>query len=260
MISRSRIKILIVVIFLIALSVALYLRRPKDMWELKWGEGPMTCSEQAYYDNHITTIINKWREAGIKEREEPDSQSKGLYKSLLVIDFDKKALWLEKNGQIFEDEYQQYINSIADSGISKIDQNDIQAEGPSILIKENKAAWKRIEKTLYMEIERNVLKAGFQLKFVSMAPYANFTGANAYVIGNKSNLIMEILHRNPDVNTSLGIIRLNDDTWYAASRPEPKRTRSDRTMKLEFLIFPDVNMSPSQKKEYIKQGREKFRK
>lgn len=324
------------------LSIALYLRRPKDAIEPKWGEGFISYSEKAYYENHIIAIINKWKEEG--------NQSENPLGTLLVIDLDKKALWVEDNGRINEDyyiefptatncmfnnhnkiislekgriilknvdeeiakkipekfslmvsgierfinitvidtrqkglkipvsvitsknlddlnipfvvtkdEYEQYIKSLANTFSSQNDKESTSSESLSELDK-NKAAWKRIEKNLYKKIEKNVNKAGYELVFISAEPFLDFTGVHSSVMGYNSNFVIEILNRNPEVYADLGIIHLENDIWYAASRLPPKRTRSKREMKLEFVISPDGDISKTQEKQYIKQGREIFKK
>jgi hypothetical protein len=105
MINRNRIKIVIAVLFIAGLSVALYMRQPKDAWESKWDKGYFDSAERLYYYNHINAIINKWKEAGRKAIEKSDSQSGDSLRNLLVIDLDKKAVWLEENGRISEYDY-----------------------------------------------------------------------------------------------------------------------------------------------------------
>ena len=96
-INLSRFKIIIVVVLIAAFSVALYLRRPKDVREPVWGKGYLSVAERYYYNEHIIDIINRWKES-VDQPVDP-------YNTLLVIDMDKKALWIEENGRIIEDYY-----------------------------------------------------------------------------------------------------------------------------------------------------------
>ncbi len=95
MINRRRFKIIIAVFFIAGLSVALYLRRPKDTWEPNWDKGYLDTAERIYYSNHINAIINKWKESGKQAQGKTGSQPEDYLKTLLVIDLDKKSIWIE---------------------------------------------------------------------------------------------------------------------------------------------------------------------
>lgn len=348
---RSSIKIIIAVLFIAGLSVALYLRQPKDKWEPNWDKGLISCSENAYYNNNIFAIIKKWAEA--KEELNPDSDV--FHQVWLVIDLDEKAIWLEKEGKIIKDyyiefppkvkfeidhfskkdltlqtgriilrnaddktvqasseqitlhslgnsymlnfsiidtrkgafrfksgwpqgsipttmnvndldsplivtkeEYEKYLISSANKYTLHSDKGSTQSRIFTVL-EENKAAWKKIEKKLFIEIEKQVHKAGYQLNKLDVSPEKDFNTSNAFVIGYNYNVVIKILDKNPYANTNLGIIHIRDNIWYVASKPEPKKKRNERQIKLEFLVYPDRDIFKEQEKEYIKQGREKFK-
>lgn len=354
MINKSRIKIIIAVLFITGFSVVLYLRRPKDIWEPNWDKGYLDAAERIYYGIHVNTIIDKWKEAGTILQGQSDSQPDDYLKTLLVIDLDKKAIWIEENGRISEDDYmelppsvnftlyhyssaqithlqkggiilknadsktalkspeqlflngfgikgslqfiiidtlaqaqaqglyvnppartvastnaddlaspflvtkayyQKYIDFLADSRIIQSDKENALAKELSVLEK-NKAAWKRIEKMLYMEIEKNV---GYQLMSVDVQPTFDFSAATASVIVFVNNPLIAFLNKSDNLFANFVIVRLDDNIWYAASDSNLQSKPSNQQLKLEFLILLNDDITQLQKQEYIKIGREKIK-
>ncbi len=127
-------------------------------------------------------------------------------------------------------------------------------------LEENQAAWKKIGKKLFMEIEKQMHKSGYQLNKLDVSTEKDFITANASVIGYNYNIVIKILDKSPYVNTNLGIIHIKDNIWYVASKAEPKKKRNEREIKLEFLVYPDSAILKKQEKAYINQGRKEFKK
>ncbi len=65
----------------------------------RWGRGNPTLAERAFYVSRINRLIDEWdRTAGLAERDR-DGRLKDSYRTLLVIDLDKQAVWIEQNGR-----------------------------------------------------------------------------------------------------------------------------------------------------------------
>ena len=104
MINKRHKKIIIMFVSLVLLSMALYMRRPKSVWDLTWDKGFKAKSERIYYVNSIKRLISDW---SLKGRSKMDNE--GIYRNpndrYLVIDMDQKAIWLELYGKIQVGDY-----------------------------------------------------------------------------------------------------------------------------------------------------------
>ena len=65
-----------------------------------WERGGLTASIQAYYSARINRIIENWRYTSGTAEFDRAGVFKESYTTLLVIDLDKQALWIEDNGQM----------------------------------------------------------------------------------------------------------------------------------------------------------------
>jgi hypothetical protein len=357
MAKKTWAKIFVIVFVTAALSFGLYVRWQSSSWDPGWGKGNLTTSERTYYFGRINRIIESWRQTKRNAERERDGRLKDSYNTYLVIDLDKKALWMENNGRISKadyvefppetkwtlrryistgstllrgrtvlkirgystdkmiperfvlvgsgagsyihfqfdsnsggggsgtgsfnkpsisfksssanedelygsiivtsDEYQQYRNSIAES-------NTLQADGeksqPQVFsgLEANKAAWNRIEKNLYMEIDRQVQAARYQLYTLTVEPGPDFSAGHAELRARGRGFIKQFVSGSNSVESYLQIDDLGNDIWYAKSAPDPQRPRLfRRQLDLEFLICFAGDISESQHKKLIKQGRQK---
>ena len=346
MINRSRIKIIVVVVFLAGLSIALYLRRPKSGGYPGWDKGLASNSERNFYYQRMNRIIEDWQQTIRTAERNNDGRLKDSYNTYLVIDLDKKALWIEENGQIIDDEYCEFPPETECKFFHYTAQGNVEYSGQMVLkmrgyypdqmtpeqifllytgdggylsfhfsshgrgggygsgtinkpsftfpsssanannlygsilvtgdeykkyldsqskVKnslaedENKKAWNKIEKYLYIEIERQMRTLGLNLGDVSVEPGPDFSTAHADIIsGQKVSIIRRILGGSHPVETYLKIDYLGNDIWYAKSDINPKLPSMTRHygQELEFLISPEIDITDSQRNDLLKKGRD----
>jgi hypothetical protein len=162
-----------------------------------------------------------------------------LYGSLLVSD----------------KEYQQYRNSFADSKILLSDKETSHSKSQS-KIEENKAAWDRIEKNLYIEIERQVEKAGYGLSKLIVKPGPDFSAGHAEISAHNDSLIKSIFGRQSSVEAYIKIDYTGSDVWYAKSAANSQLPVTRRNLlDLEFLIIRDDKLTDKQRSDSIEKGR-----
>ncbi|MBN2589778.1 MAG: hypothetical protein JXA96_07940 [Sedimentisphaerales bacterium] len=345
MTKKSCIKTIIIFLFLVSLSVALYLRRPKgNSLDFGWNRGLVSNTEREYYYSKMDRIIKDWQDSKRSAERGDRGRLADSYNTYLVIDMDKKALWIEENGQIREEDfceippkvkynfyYYSPNNNTELSGrtvlkmrgyntdqmtpemfflsfngtkghlgidfssrnrggskgsgsinkpsfnfsSSAINQNNYYG---SVLVtedeykkylelipasdklkqeNENIKAWNRIEKNLYIEIEKQINKVGYKLTTISVEPSPDFSSAQAEFRGRSNSIVKEIFG-DSSINAYLKIDYLGNDNWYAKSSVNPKfPSRSvKRRIDLEFLISLNNEITGSERSELIKKGRE----
>ena len=343
MINLSRFKIIVFVVLLAGLSIALYLRRPKDTWDPGWDKGLASSTERDFYFQRMNRIIQDWQQTKRTGEKYDDGRLKESYNTYLLIDLDKKALWIEEDGQIRTEDYIDFpkettwtLYHYTSNGNTELsgrtalkirgyntDQNareqfclighgtrghitldfssssrggslgtgsfnkptitfqsssiyanklygsilvteeeykqyrDSLPESGTVVTKdENKKAWNRIEKYLYMEIEKHMLKAGYKLNNISVEPGPDFSAAHAESRGRANSIIKEIFGDSL-LDLYFKIDYLGNDIWYAKGVVNPqKKPRRIDTLELEFLISPTGKITNSQQNELLKKGRE----
>ncbi len=105
---RTWAKLIVSLLLLAAVAIGIYLRwspigRSSDPLA-GWGRGNPTLSEGAYYSSRINRIVENWGQTRLHAAFGRDGRFKESYKTLLVIDLDKQALWIEDNGQVREND------------------------------------------------------------------------------------------------------------------------------------------------------------
>ena len=106
MINSSRVKIIIVVLFITALAISLFLR-----WMTSysgWGKGNLSVAEASYYSSRMDRIIKNWIQTRSNANHKIDGYFVDSYRVCLVIDLQKQAMWLEDNGQVQQDNYMEF--------------------------------------------------------------------------------------------------------------------------------------------------------
>ena len=110
--KRTWAKLIILLMLIVGIAVGLYFRwRPvgRDSDPLAgWGRGNPTLSEGAYYSSRINRIIENWGRTRLHAVFGRDGRFKESYRTLLVIDLDKQALWIEDGGQVRENDYAEF--------------------------------------------------------------------------------------------------------------------------------------------------------
>jgi len=70
---------------------------------VRWGGSKFTVSEEAYYRDRITGIIGMWIEMGQRAERDEEGQPREPYATFLVLDPDRRAIWIEDRGQVLEE-------------------------------------------------------------------------------------------------------------------------------------------------------------
>ncbi len=173
----------------------------------------------------------------------PSANEDDLYGSIIVTD----------------DEYQQYRNSLPDSIVSQTNEDSVQSEILSEL-EANKVAWGRIEKQLYMEIDKQTQLASYELNDLTVEPGPDFAAGHAELRARSRGFIKQFVGGSNSVESYLQIDDLGNNIWYAKSAPNPQRPMSfRRQLDLEFLICLQGDIPESRQKELIEQGWQKQR-
>lgn len=353
--KKTWIKLFVAVFLVVALSLGLYLRWRPTKLDLGWGRGKLTVSERNFYIGRIGRIIDNWSQTARKLDSDKDGRIKDTCRNFLVIDLDKKALWIEDNGQMLkeyyvefpsglkwtfyhstpkgnteltgqtflrfrgfhtgglnpeffclvgqshnsghisfhfngstkvsdygarqftlrpyqfrtitnsenlygsmivtEDEYQQYRDSLPYLIVSQTNEDNAQSEILSEL-EANKAAWSRIEKHLYMEIDRQVQAAGYELRRLTVEPSLDFTEGHSKFVYFRSSIMYKLFDGSISALKSYLIINhLGDDIWYVKSGIDPEDPVISSN-NFEFLVsLPNKNIQSTQHNELLQKGR-----
>lgn len=118
--------------------------------------------------------------------------------------------------------------------------------------------WLAIEKQLYLEIDRQVTIADFDLKRLGIEPGPDYTAGHAEVRATQQSGLRRILGGGLSAEAYLKIDYLGDGVWYAKTWPHPARPMGPgRQLDLEFLISAGKDMPASEQDRWLDRGREK---
>jgi len=133
--KKTWVKLIITIILTAAVAAGIY---RQWFWKADdagrtWGPGSLTTSERAYYTSRINAIIETWqcsrRDTGSPEK----SRSEDSYRTYMVIDLDKDAMWIEDNGQIQPDNYTEFPTRMKWVLLHKTPQSDNELPGQTRL-------------------------------------------------------------------------------------------------------------------------------
>ncbi|MBN2588411.1 MAG: hypothetical protein JXA96_00995 [Sedimentisphaerales bacterium] len=155
---------------------------------------------------------------------------------------------------VSEDEYKSYKDSLAQMNS---EQSIEKENSEQTALEKNKLRWLEAEKLIYMEIEGQIINAGYELASTAVGAGPDYTSAYAVINANVDNILYQYL--DFEGRAYLKIDYLGDEIWYAKTVPDPtqnptQKPTSDLKHDFEFLIFPDEQISRSQYMKYIKQG------
>ena len=347
--KRTWTKLIIVILIVAAVAVGLSIR-----WNsagqgsdpvARWGRGKLTISEGAYYSSRMNRVIESWQRTKRYADFDEDGRFKESYRTLLVIDLDKQAIWIEENGQIQENNtaafpdgmnwklyhatpqgnkelssrlvlkfrgfnssqqtpeafylvgtgrgsghmsfqirssggqggyhpgtfsLQPYSSSkkienpygsllVTDSEYEQYGTDGMESKARAVTaIEKNKANWLQVEKSLYGQIEWQLLSAGFKLRRITIQPGPDYTAGHAEIRGSSKSFLYKIFGSHTSVEAYLNIDYLQNDIWYAKSVSHPRHPIMPRPeLDLEFLVCPEGPLSNSKEKEFIENGRQK---
>jgi hypothetical protein len=178
-----------------------------------WGNRESLCFAFSHDDSGQIHRDGRWSPQSLRWSSSPNQVTEdGFYESIIVSD----------------DEYEK-----ARARFSTTDAAPVEPAGLS----DNRAAWRRVEKALYQEIERQVLIQGLPLRSVDVTSGPDYTTAAADLQAARSGL-WDVLHHGPSsAHVYLRIDYLGNDVWYARSGPHPEqRVLGPIHLDLEFLI------------------------
>ncbi len=102
-------KLIVTLLVIGGVAVGLYLRwgaaGSGDDPLSAWGKGNPTLSERTYYLSRINRIIEEWGKAARIADYDRNGRFKDSYRTLIVIDLDKEAVWIEENGRPLKNDY-----------------------------------------------------------------------------------------------------------------------------------------------------------
>ena len=157
---------------------------------------------------------------------------------------------------VSQEEYHKNKDLISEANI---DQSNENKDSEKTVLQENITRWLKAEKYLYMEIDEQIQNAGYELSSLEVQIGPDYTAANAIIEAHSESILNKYLNTdwgNITVRAYFKIDYLGDGIWYAKTSPHPKsKLQTDAKLDLEFLIFPFEQITRSQYKKYIKQGR-----
>jgi hypothetical protein len=135
---------------------------------------------------------------------------------------------------------------------------------PSVL-KDNRAAWLKVEKAFYQAIERHLFEAGLELERVEVACGPEFTAGHAVWGANRSSpvryyigrVLGRSVRRISYIKGYVKIERVGDELWYVKSAPHKRHTQGAEQI-FEFLVSPAGRISRSQRERGLRQARKKL--
>ena len=156
-----------------------------------------------------------------------------------------------------ENEYQKNQSLLAVNKEISSNKESIQEE-ISLELQKNEKLWNGIEKYFYIECEKQICKAGYEITSISFESEPDFSSGHAQIQAFKNNLLDKIFKRILYVETYLKIDYIDDGVWYTKSVKGtniPLKVKKRKPLNLEFLIYPEKEISESQYKEMIEKGR-----
>jgi hypothetical protein len=73
-----------------------------------WGQGKLKVSERAYFMKRVDRIIREWPQTRREAEHDRNGRLKEPYGVYLVVDTDKPAMWIERDGRVQEEDYCQF--------------------------------------------------------------------------------------------------------------------------------------------------------
>jgi len=147
--SWRTLRIVLATVGIVAVAVGLlWISQGSGRREPGWGSGELKVAEQAYYEGRVEDIIRSWQ--GIARHGGRDATTGRVTEPgfvSLAIDTTERAIWIEYAAA--------RVGFCSEAGQPKL--------GLSPEFRENEAAWARIVKRLYQEIDRQVQAQGFTL-------------------------------------------------------------------------------------------------
>jgi hypothetical protein len=70
-----------------------------------WGRGNPTLAERTYYSSRIRRVVERWGQTRTTAETDKYGRFKNSYRTLLVVDTDKQAIWIEDNGIVQKNDY-----------------------------------------------------------------------------------------------------------------------------------------------------------
>ncbi len=124
-------------------------------------------------------------------------------------------------------------------------------------IEKNKASWRKVEKLLYQEIERQVLAAGYALRDIEVVAGPDFSAAHAEA-GLRAAGVLREMFAGYWGDAYLKIDLIGDDIWYCADARHPQQPAIPRRdeIDLEFIVCPAGEVPESKRAELLEVGRE----
>ena len=102
--SWAKLLVLLVVVLGIGVGMIFRWRSIGDSSDplAAWGLGKPGLGERSYYTGRMNRLIEKWGETRSTAAMERDGQFKDSYRTVLVIDPDEQAIWIEEGGVVKE--------------------------------------------------------------------------------------------------------------------------------------------------------------
>ncbi|MBL7154796.1 MAG: hypothetical protein ISS79_13860, partial [Phycisphaerae bacterium] len=149
---------------------------------------------------------------------------------------------------VAEAEYQQYRASVAAA-----EPNEPTDLSP---LEKSRVSWRKVEKLLYQEIEKEVLTAGVTVRSIKTEPGPDYSAAHAEVGVRTEGFFRGMFGGYYRGDIYLKIDHLEDDIWFAKTAVNPQRPWLRRgQIDLEFLICPSAPIPDSKRAELLEKGR-----
>jgi len=122
------------------------------------------------------------------------------------------------------------------------------------------AAWRRVEKKLYQEIENQLAQAGYALQRLEVTAGPDFSAAHARFDGVCDSVLRRFGGSSLAAGRYLAIDHLGDDIWYVKNAADPRRPgfgSGPAEPDFEFVVSAAGAVPKAEVAGWIAQGREK---
>jgi hypothetical protein len=137
---------------------------------------------------------------------------------------------------------------------------DVESDEPDVpaTFRANQAAWARVAKRLYQEIDRHIEMEGLTLRRLEVTCGPDRSAASAEFRAGQSGLLGGLRPGPSWRQTFLKIDHLGDDVWYVKNEPDPRRPVPQAfQVEMEFLVSATGVVSKERRAELLAQGRAK---
>ncbi|MHC4215544.1 MAG: hypothetical protein ACYSWP_19505 [Planctomycetota bacterium] len=172
--------------------------------------------------------------------------------SLLKSTASEKDMY--KSMVVEPDEYEEYLERVASKG--KVEQD----EKTLPVLERNLINWRKVQKRLYWEINRQLQLEGFEVRNLEIAAGPDFSAGHAVITARKAGILNRALRGYRNVDWFFKFDCLGSDVWYVKSGTYPTYQNPNfrnSGLDLEFLVCANGKIPRTEHQTWLEKGRAK---